>query len=82
MIPTSSDNRGCIIRVHMTSNVLPMNGGCCHYSAQVDFDDGTQNTTTEECVYPVSEPLPRKIKEKLKVVCVCVCVYIYIFIDL
>ncbi|XP_019855270.1 PREDICTED: lysine-specific demethylase 4A-like [Amphimedon queenslandica] len=34
---------------------------------RVIFDNGTTNTVTEEFIYSLNEPLPRRVKDKLKV---------------
>ena len=32
----------------------------------VEFDDGAENVLTEEYIYSIHEPLPRKIRDSLK----------------
>ena len=59
---------------------------------QVIFDNGTTNTVTEEFIYSLNEPLPRRVKDKLKVcntpcnamqdnknnTCTCTILYMYL----
>ena len=35
--------------------------------SQVIFDNGTNNIVTEEFIYSLKEPLPRRVRDKLKV---------------
>ncbi len=40
---------------------------CFSVSLQVQFDDDSINRLTEEFIYSINEPLPRKVRDCIKV---------------